>query len=43
MAQASRIKTPTSANLAGFDGKRAEKDRNTEWRHPHDADARITR
>ena len=43
LAQASGIETPTRADLARLDRKRAKKGRNTEWRHPHDPDARITK
>jgi len=43
LAQASGIETPTRAELARFDRKRAKKGRNKEWRHPHDPDARITK
>lgn len=43
LAQASGIATPTRAELARLDRKRPKKGRNTEWRHPHDPDARITK
>jgi transposase len=43
LAQASGIETQTRADLARLDRKRPKKGRNTEWRHPHDPDARITR
>jgi transposase len=43
LAQASGIETPTRADLARLDRKRPKKGRNTEWRHPHDPDARITK
>jgi len=43
LAQASGIETPPRADLARFDRKRPKKARNTEWRHPHDPDARITK
>ena len=43
LAQASGIETPTRAELARLDRKRPKKGRNTEWRHPHDPDARITK
>ncbi|MDP2322024.1 MAG: transposase [Acidobacteriota bacterium] len=43
LAQASGIETPTRADLARLDRKRPQKGRNTEWRHPHDPDARITK
>jgi transposase len=44
LAQASGIETPTRAEPGAFrspTGRR--KGRNTEWRHPHDPDARITK
>lgn len=43
LAQASGIETPTRADLARLDRRRPKKGRNTEWRHPHDPDARITK
>jgi transposase len=43
LAQASGIETPTRADLARLDRKRPKKGRNTEWRHPHDPDAPITK
>ena len=43
LAQASGIDTPTRADLARLDRKRPKKGRNTEWRHPHDPDARIAK
>lgn len=43
LAQASGIDTPTRADLARLDRRRPKKGRNTEWRHPHDPDARITK
>jgi transposase len=43
LAQASGIETPTRADLARLDRKRPKKGRNTDWRHPHDPDARITK
>src|SRR5688572_4860604 len=43
LAQASGIATPTRAELARLDRKRPKTGRNTEWRHPHDPDARITK
>jgi transposase len=43
LAQASGIETPTRVDLARLDRKRPKKGRNTEWRHPHDPDARITK
>src|SRR3954465_6213796 len=43
LAHASGIETPTRADLARLDRKRPKKGRNTEWRHPPDPDARITK
>jgi len=43
LAHASGIETPTRADLARLDRKRPKKGRNTDWRHPHDPDARITK
>ena len=43
LAQASGIATPTRADLARLDRTRPKKGRNTDWRHPHDPDARITK
>ena len=43
LAQASGIETPSRADLARLDRKRPKKGRNTDWRHPHDPDARITK
>ena len=43
LAQASGIETPTRADLARLDRTRPKKGRNTEWRYPHDPDARITK
>lgn len=40
LAQASGIETPTRADLARLDRKRPKKGRNTDWRQPHDPDAR---
>jgi hypothetical protein len=37
------IETPTRVDLARLDRKRPKKGRNTERRHPHDPDARITK
>jgi len=42
LAQSSDIEMPTRADLARLDRKRP-KGRNTEWRHPHNPDARITK
>ena len=43
LAQASSIETPTRADLARLDRTRPKKGRNTDWQHPHDPDARITK
>ena len=43
LAQASGIETPTRADLARLDRTRPKKGCNTDWRHPHDPDARITK
>ena len=43
LAQESGIETPTRAQLAKLDKKRAKKGSNEDWTHPHDPDARITR
>ena len=43
LAVESGIATPTRADLARFDRKRPKKGRNTDWEHPHDPDARITK
>ena len=43
LAQASGIETPTRADLARLDRTRPKKGRNTDWHHPHDPDARITK
>lgn len=43
LAQESGIKTPTRAQLAKLDKKRARKGSNQDWTHPHDPDARITK
>lgn len=43
LAQESGIETPTRAQLARLDRKRAKKGSNEEWVHPHDPDARITK
>ena len=42
LAKESGIETPTRAQLARLDRKRAKKGSNEEWTHPHDPDARIT-
>jgi transposase len=43
LATASGIKTPTREALARLDRKRKKKTSNTEWRHPWDPDARVTK
>jgi transposase len=43
LAKASGIGTPTRADLARIDRKRAKKGSNDDWTHPHDPDARITK
>ena len=43
LAQESGIETPTRAQLAKLDKKRAKKGSNEDWTHPHDPDARITK
>lgn len=43
LAQESGIETPTRAQLAKLDRKRAKKGSNEDWRHPHDPDARIAK
>ncbi len=43
LAEASGLKTPTRAALARLDRKRKKKGANTDWTHPHDPDARITK
>jgi transposase len=43
LAQASGIETPTRADLARIDRKRAKKGSNDDWTHPHDPDAKITK
>ena len=43
LAKASGIETPRREDLAKLDRKRAGKGSNRVWKHPHDADARITR
>jgi transposase len=43
LAPGSGIETPTRAQLACLDRKRAEKRSNREWAHPHDRDARIAK
>jgi transposase len=43
LAEESGIETPTRAQLAKLDKKRARKGSNEDWTHPHDPDARITK
>jgi transposase len=43
LAKASRIGTPTRADLARIDRKRTKKGSNDDWTHPHDPDAKITK
>ena len=43
LAQASGIETPTRADLARMDRKRKKKGSNSDWTHPHDPDAKITK
>lgn len=43
LAQASGIETPTREDLARLDRHRKGKGSNTDWRHPHDPDAKITK
>ena len=43
LARASGIETPTRADLARLDRTRPQQGRNTDWQHPHDPDARITK
>jgi len=43
LATESGIETPTRAQLARLDRKRAKKGSNEEWVHPEDPDARITK
>jgi len=43
LAQESGIPTPTRAQLARLDRKRAHKGSNEEWEHPHDPDARLAK
>ena len=43
LAQESGIETPTRAQLARLDRKRAKKGSNEDWTHPHDPDARIAK
>lgn len=41
LARASGIETPTRAELAKLDRKRAKKGTNQDWQNPHDPDAKI--
>jgi transposase len=43
LAKASGIETPTRADLARIDRKRAKKGSNDDWHNPHDPDAQITK
>jgi transposase len=43
LARASGIKTPTREALARLDRKRKKTTSNTEWRHPGDPDAKVTK
>lgn len=43
LAKASGIKTPTRADLARLDKKRAKKGSNDDWQSPHDPDAKIVK
>jgi transposase len=43
LAQASGIETPTREDLARLDRKRKKKTSNTDWTHPHDPDAKVTK
>lgn len=43
LAAESGIETPTREQLAKLDRKRPKKGSNTEWQHPRDPDARITK
>ena len=43
LAAASGIPTPTRAELARLDRKRAKKGSNADWTHPQDPDAKITK
>ena len=43
LAAASGIPTPTRAELARLDRKRAKKGSNDDWTHPQDPDAKITK
>jgi len=43
LALESGIETPTREQLAKIDKKRKNKASNKDWKHPHDADARVTK
>ncbi len=43
LAKASGIETPTKADLARIDRKRAKKGSNDDWENPNDPDAQITK
>ncbi|MFN2199961.1 MAG: transposase [Caldilineaceae bacterium] len=43
LAKSSGIETPTREDLAKLDKKRPKKGSNTDWKSPHDPDARITK
>jgi transposase len=43
LAQTSGIATPTREDLARLDRKRKKKGTNTDWKNPHDPDAKITK
>jgi transposase len=43
LAKASGIRTPTRADLAKLDKKRAKKGSNDDWKHPQDPDAKIVK
>ena len=43
LATASGIETPTREALARLDRKRKKKTSNTDWTHPHDPDAKVTK
>ena len=43
LAEASGITTPTRETLARFDRRRKKKSANTDWTHPDDPDAKITK
>ena len=43
LATASGVETPTREGLARLDRKRKKKTSNTDWTHPHDPDAKVTK